>query len=96
MLGVDRSELDEAAAGLLRDYVLSTEGSLYDEGTIGNTPEEFLAGDHYMLTEDGITLYLGDYDFFAYAAGHHEILVWPTGEKAAGTDVTAAYAFPYE
>ena len=95
-LGVDRSELDEAAAGLLRDYVLSTEGALYDEGTIGNTPEEFLAGDHYMLTEDGITLYLGDYDFFAYAAGHHEILVWPTGKKAAGTDVTAAYAFPYE
>lgn len=95
-LGVDRSELDDVAAGLLRDYVLSTEGSLYDEETIGNTPEEFLAGDHYMLTDDGITLYLGDYDFFAYAAGHHEILVWQTGDKAAGTDVTAAYAFPFE
>ena len=95
-LGVDRSELDDVAAGLLRDYVLSTEGSLYDEETIGNTPEEFLAGDHYMLTDDGITLYLGDYDFFAYAAGHHEIMVWPTGDKAAGTDVTAAYAFPFE
>ena len=95
-LGIDRSALDEAAAGLLRAYALSTEGTLYDERTIGNKPEEFVAGDHYMLTGDGITLYLGDYDFFAFGAGHHELLVWPIGDRPAGTDVTADHLFPYE
>lgn len=42
------------------------------------------------------SLYLGDYDFFAFGAGHHELLVWPIGDRPAGTDVTADHLFPYE
>lgn len=95
-LGVDRAQLDAAAAEVLRGYVLSMPDALYVEDELDGDTAEYVAQDNYMLTRDGITVYLGDYDFFPYASGTHEVLVWPTGDKAAGTDVTGDYAFPYD
>lgn len=95
-LGVDRAQLDATAAEVLRSYVLSRPDALYVEDTLDGSIAEYVAQDNYMLTRDGITVYLGDYDFFSYASGTHEVLVWPTGDKAAGADVTGDYAFPYD
>lgn len=95
-LGVDRAQLDATAAEVLRSYVLSRPDALYVEDTLDGSIAEYVAQDNYMLTRDGITVYLGDYDFFSYASGTHEVLVWPTGDKTAGTDVTGDYAFPYD
>ena len=95
-LGVDRAQLDATAAEVLRGYVLSRPDALYAESALDGNIAEHIAQDNYMLTRDGITVYLGDYDFFSYASGTHEVLVWPTGDKAAGTDVTGDYAFPYD
>lgn len=95
-LGVDRAQLDATAAEVLRGYVLSRPDALYAESALDGNIAEYIAQDNYMLTRDGITVYLGDYDFFSYASGTHEVLVWPTGDKAAGTDVTGDYAFPYD
>ena len=87
---------DSTAAEVLRGYVLSRPDALYAESALDGNIAEHIAQDNYMLTRDGITVYLGDYDFFPYASGTHEVLVWPTGDKAAGTDVTGDYAFPYD
>ena len=95
LLGVDRASLDAAAVDLLRAYLLSKPDALYVEETFEEDIASFVADeDNYMLTSDGITLFLGDYDFFPFSSGDHEVLVWPTGDRSAGTDVTSDYAMP--
>lgn len=96
-LGVSRADLDAAAVEAIVSYVTShPEGAFYtDAATIRENAASYVSGtaDPYLLTSHGITVFLGDYSFYAYAYGTHELVAWGTDGTAAGTDVSAEHAF---
>lgn len=94
-LGVSRADLDAAAVEAIVSYVLAhPQAALYtDEGQVRTEAQRYVADDHYLLTSHGITVYLGDYAFYPFSEGTHELVAWPSDGTAAGTDVTEEFSF---
>lgn len=93
--GITSDELDALAVDAIESYVRNNPSDIIDSssGDIRSEAEQCVENADYLVTNEGITIFLPEYSMgYAYAEGCREIVVWAFDDPSlVGTDVWPSY-----